>query len=79
MAAISYLGSLDQVAAEYMERNGRARWHDIDAKLATSPTCPKLASYWRFHGCRYDKISRTFSEPDHIEGPPEPIDEQDNR
>ena len=50
----------------------RATWADIDAKVAASPTCPKLQSYWHFHGCRYDKISRTCSEPDHIDGCPLP-------
>jgi hypothetical protein len=50
-----------------MERHGRARWADIDAKLAACPTCPKLASYWHFYDCRYDKLSRTCSEPDHID------------
>ena len=66
MAALSYQGISDQVASDYMERHGRAQWADIDAKVAASPTCPKLHSYWHFHGCRYDKISRTCAEPDHI-------------
>ena len=66
MAALSYQGISDQVASDYMERHGRARWPDIDAKVAANPTCPKLKSYWHFHGCRYDKISRTCSEPDHM-------------
>ena len=34
--------------------------------------CPKLKSYWHFHGCRYDKISRTCSEPDHVDACPLP-------
>jgi hypothetical protein len=72
ISALSYQGISDQVAADYMEHHGRARWKDIDAKVASSPTCPKLASYWHFHGCRYDKISRTCSEPDHIDGCPLP-------
>ena len=72
ISALSYQGISDQVATEYMERHGRARWADIDAKVAAGPTCPKLASYWHFHGCRYDKISRTCSEPDHIDGCPLP-------
>ena len=55
ISALSYQGISDQVAAEYMDRHGRPRWADIDAKVAASPTCPKLASYWHFHGCRYDK------------------------
>src|SRR6266404_2306712 len=35
-------------------------------------TCPKLKSYWHFHDCRYDKISRTCAEPDHIRRCPVP-------
>ena len=54
VAALSFQGISDQVAADYMERHGRAQWADIEAKVAASPTCPKLASYWHFHGCRYD-------------------------
>ena len=72
MSALSYQGISDQVASDYMERHGRARWADIDAKVAAGPTCPKLQSYWHFHGCRYDKISRTCSEPDHIDACPLP-------
>ena len=71
-SALSYQGISDQVADDYMERHGRATWADIDAKVAASPTCPKLQSYWHFHGCRYDKISRTCSEPDHIDACPLP-------
>ena len=72
VAALSFQGISDQVAAEYLERHGSATWADIEAKLA-SPTCPKLKSYWHFYGCRYDKISRTCSEPDHIDGCPLPF------
>jgi hypothetical protein len=72
MEALSYQGISDQVAAEYMERHGQARWGDIEQKLARGTTCPKLTSYWHFHGCRYDKSSRTCSEPDHIDACPLP-------
>jgi hypothetical protein len=72
MAALSYQGISDRVASGYMERHGRARWHDIEAKLGHGPTCPKLQSYWHYYGCRYDKISRTCSEPDHIDRCPVP-------
>jgi hypothetical protein len=72
ISALSYQGISDQVAYDYMERHGRAKWHDIDAKLAAGPTCPKLESYWHFYGCRYDKISRTCSEPEHIDTCPLP-------
>ena len=71
-SALSYQGISDQVASDYMERHGRATWPDIDAKVAADPSCPKLKSYWHFYGCRYDKISRTCSEPDHIDACPLP-------
>src|ERR1700735_1419298 len=55
VAALSYQGISDQVAAAYMECHGQAQWHDIDAKVATCPTCPKLKSYWHFYECQYAK------------------------
>jgi hypothetical protein len=72
MAALSYQGISDQVAYEYMERHGRTTWADIDQNLARGVRCPKLKSYWHFHGCRYDKVSRTCAEPDHIRRCPLP-------
>ena len=72
IAALSYQGISDRVAFGYMERHGRARWADIDAKLSRGTTCPKLESYWHYYGCQYDKISRTCAEPDHIDGCPVP-------
>jgi len=72
MAALSYQGISDRVASGYMERHGRARWRDIETKLGHGTTCPKLQSYWHYHGCRYDKTSRTCAEPDHIDHCPVP-------
>ena len=72
LAALSYQGISDQVAYDYMEKHGRAAWHDIDQKLSQGVSCPKLKSYWHFHGCRYGKISATCAEPDHIGGCPLP-------
>src|ERR1700731_1384042 len=66
MAALSYQGISDQVAYEYMEKHGRAAWRDIDQKLDQGVSCPKLKSYWHFYGCRYEKASRTCTEPEHI-------------
>ena len=71
-AALSYQGISDRVAADYMAQHGQAEWHDIDAKMGAVPSCPKLKTYWQFHDCRYDKISRTCAEPDHIEACPVP-------
>jgi hypothetical protein len=72
VAALSYQGISNQVAAEYMERHGSATWTDIVQKAAQGITCPKLKSYRHFYDCRYDKISRTCSQPDHIDGCPLP-------
>ena len=70
--AFSYQGISDAVATDYMAAHGRARWHDIEAKVAAQPPCPKLKSYWSFNGCRYDKGSRTCAEPEHVERCPLP-------
>jgi hypothetical protein len=72
MAGLSYQGISNQVAHDYMERHGRAAWRDIDQKLGRGASCPKLKSYWHFHDCRYDKVSRTCAEPDHIRRCPLP-------
>ncbi len=72
MAALSYQGISDQVAYEYMETHGRATWRLIKQGLDGGASCPKLRTYWHFHDCRYDKVSRTCSEPDHIRRCPLP-------
>jgi hypothetical protein len=72
MAALSYQGIADAVAYDYMERHGRAAWRDIEQKLGQGVSCPKLKSYWHFHGCRYEKGSRTCAEPEHIGACPLP-------
>jgi hypothetical protein len=66
MSALSYQGIADQIAYDYMEQHGCVGWHDITQNLAPSATCPKLKSYWHFHSCRYQKLSGTCAEPDHI-------------
>jgi hypothetical protein len=72
VAALSYQGISDQVAAGYMELYGSATWACINQNVSQGVTCPKLKSYWHFHGCRYDKGSWTCAEPDHIEACPLP-------
>jgi hypothetical protein len=66
ISALSYQGISDQLASDYMEQHGYVQWHDINEKLAHDATCPKLKSYWRFHGCGYTKLRRTCTEPDYI-------------
>ena len=58
IAALSYQGISDQIAYDYMDQHGYVQWDDINQKLAHGVTCPKLKSYWHFHGCRYTKLGR---------------------
>ena len=39
---------------------------EIEAGLAGYSGCPRLRTYWHYHGCRYDKGSQTCAEPDYI-------------
>jgi hypothetical protein len=72
VAALSYQGISDQVAADYMDRHGQATWHAIESDLRRWPSCPKLRSYWHFHDCQYNKSRYTCAEPDHLPDCPLP-------
>jgi hypothetical protein len=72
ISALSYQGISDQIAYDYMEQHGYVRWEDIAQKLAGDASCPKLRSYWHFHGCQYNKLRRTCAQPDHTSRCPLP-------
>jgi hypothetical protein len=72
MDAVSYQGISDAVAAGYMARHGQATWPGIRRGLDAGPPCPKLATYWHYHGCRYDKTRQTCAEPTHMAQCPVP-------
>jgi hypothetical protein len=72
LTTFSFQGISDRVAREYMEKHGKASWALMEASFKASPSCRKLDSYWAYEGCRYDKGSRTCSEPDNIDGCPVP-------
>jgi hypothetical protein len=67
VSALSYQGVSDQVAHGYIERHGQITWRDLKAALAGKPGCPKLASYWHFHQCGYEKISQICNCPEHFQ------------
>jgi hypothetical protein len=69
---LSYQGISDAVAAGYIAQHGSVRWADVAECLSRTPSCPKLAGYWRFTDCRYHKGSGTCAEPSHIGGCPLP-------
>ena len=62
----SFQGISDEIAANYMRRHGQATWRVVRKNMSKRPTCPKLKSYWHFHGCRYEKAKHSCAEPDHI-------------
>jgi hypothetical protein len=66
MVALSHQGISDRVAHDYMDQHGCVTWREVESALANKPSCPKLQSYWNFHGCGYHKTSGTCAEPDHI-------------
>jgi hypothetical protein len=70
--AFAYQGISDAVASRYMDDHGCITWRDVHEALAQSVSCPKLASYWHFHDCRYEKGRRTCAEPDHLQCCPLP-------
>ena len=72
VAALSYQGISDQVASDFMETHGVASWRVIEADLRRRPGCPKLASYWHFYDCRYNKSRYTCAKPDHLAACPLP-------
>jgi len=72
MHDFSFRGISDQIAINYMARHGQATWRSVRKNLAKKPSCPKLQTYWAFHGCRYEKTSGTCAEPDHIASCPLP-------
>jgi hypothetical protein len=72
VSGLSYQGISDEIAYAYMEQHGYPSWAEIDQNLARGASCPKLKSYWHFHGCHYTKLRRSCAEPDHISGCPVP-------
>lgn len=56
-----------------MERNGRARWQDIQSTQSGLASCPKLSGYLHFSGCEYRKKTRSCAEPFHLQECPLPF------
>jgi hypothetical protein len=68
---LSYQGISDVVAEAYMAEYGRPRWVGI-AHGVKAGSCPRLNSYWHFHGCGYRKSTTTCAMPHLIDACPLP-------
>jgi hypothetical protein len=66
MEAFSFQGISDAVARGYMDEHGRPSWRNAERATVGAGLCPKLTSYWAFHGCGYEKSSWTCAEQDRI-------------
>jgi hypothetical protein len=69
---LSFQGISDAVAAGYIAQHGTVRWTNIVEALSRQPPCPKLAGYWAFNGCGYQKAANTCAEPRYISACPLP-------
>jgi hypothetical protein len=72
LTTFSYQGISDRVARDYAAKHGRATWSGLKRSMNSSCSCPKLRSYWHYADCRFDKTSRTCSEPQHFDQCPLP-------
>jgi hypothetical protein len=63
MEAFSLQGVSDAAAYTYMDQHGRVTWNDLERATTHPSLCPKLDSYWRFEGCRFEKMSATCARP----------------
>lgn len=72
VSTFSYQGISDAVARGYIEQHGNIEFEEIENALVGQRHCYKLDSLWKFDGCRYDKTSRSCSEPDLIDNCPLP-------
>ncbi|MBR0842912.1 hypothetical protein JQ607_22145 [Bradyrhizobium liaoningense] len=62
--SFSLQGVSDRAAWTYMENRDQPGWQDLHRATARPPACPKLRSYWTYHGCGYRKGNRTCAEPE---------------
>ena len=60
MEIISHQGIADRIARDYL---GRVQWADVEQGLRRREPCPKLATYWTFHGCGYRKSACSCAVP----------------
>src|SRR6185437_8278055 len=59
---LSHQGISDAVADGFIAARGNVRWADIDHDLKRRPACLKLAGYWAFVRCRYNKAGQTCDQ-----------------
>lgn len=72
MNTFSYQGLSDQAVDDYIAKHGNACSVDIEAGLAAKDPCQKLVGFWTFKSCQYQKLERTCSRQEKLDGCPLP-------
>jgi hypothetical protein len=72
MGLVPLQGISDSIALRYSQQHGNASFAEIVDQLASPPNCPRLASYWHFSECGYQRSGPTCSEPYHLAACPLP-------
>jgi hypothetical protein len=72
MTVFSFQGIADRIAEGFIQDHGNIEHSDVAASLARSPACSKLASYWQYYDCHYQKGLQTCRVPRHFNACPLP-------
>jgi hypothetical protein len=63
---LSFQGIADRVARDFIATHGNVRFADLERELRGVQPCAKLAGYWAFADCQYQKTALTCAEPKHF-------------
>lgn len=62
LSVAAYQGISDAAANAYAAVHGAMSYSEIQAALASRPSCPRLRGYWTFSGCGYRKATGRCAE-----------------
>jgi hypothetical protein len=65
LESFNFQGISNGVAEAYLRKHGSVTWRQVEASLAQGASCPRLANYWTYDKCAYDKTGGCCSEPEH--------------
>lgn len=72
MSLVPLQGISDRIAAQYSQQHGSVRYASLLGGIAQCPSCRRLASYWHFVGCGYQKSGPICAEPQQLAACPVP-------
>lgn len=66
MGLISLQGISDRAAVAFDAKHGGVSFAEVETALASTPSCPRLRSYWHVAGCGYRRSAHQCAEPRHL-------------